>query len=443
MCSKLQEELQLWRSRHTFVEDEINRRGIVEGEDDAVQRKAKVATMSIPTTGMEANDEEDDNQTYEGDEGDDEEVKDEEEDEEDEAEDEAEEEAEDEAEDEADEEEEEDAEEEADAEDRYEVGVDDITPVSTKSKLFETEVQALEFSQSLNKKGSAPSYTPVAYDRPRTVKMHMTDVYVILTKHKIGLTAEERLVVTYALSTVDGRGAILVCKFPEHRNHMYKFQLASMDVGQRFASSVINSCSHLINREQKEMTRVCFPIGIANSAREEIEVGAPYKPDSSLVSAGFRRFMDKSLVPYVQRLVWKDLQYAFFPTHAGEDFEHFYVLLVDFVKKEKTILNSLSCREDFESKRWYKPSGTRLMQYARTFFLDTVGVDIKSFMWKVVAAPVQPDINSCGLYTVRFMELYIGRFTAEHKHQFDDTTFLDTDRLRYMSRLLLSEANEL
>ncbi|CAN1326238.1 hypothetical protein LINPERPRIM_LOCUS33750 [Linum perenne] len=83
------------------------------------------------------------------------------------------------------------------------------------------------------------------------------------------------------------------------------------------------------------------------------------------------------------------------------------------------------------------------MQYARTFFLDTVGVDIKSFKWKVVAAPVQQDINSCGLYTLRFMELYIGRFTAEHKHQFDDTTFMDTDRLRYMSRLLLSEANEL
>ncbi|CAN1798565.1 hypothetical protein LINPERHAP1_LOCUS21775, partial [Linum perenne] len=107
---------------------------------------------------------------------------------------------------------------------------------------------------------------------------------------------------------------------------------------------------------------------------------------------------------------------AFFPTNAGEDFEHFYVFLVDFVKKEKAILNSLPCREDFESKRWYKPSGTRLMQYARTFFLDIVGVDIKSFTCKVVAAPVQKDINICVLYTVRFMELYIGRFIAEHKH---------------------------
>ncbi|CAN1320333.1 hypothetical protein LINPERPRIM_LOCUS31649 [Linum perenne] len=67
------------------------------------------------------------------------------------------------------------------------------------------------------------------------------------------------------------------------------------------------------------------------------------------------------------------------------------------MKKEKAILNSLPCRDDFESKRWYKPYGTRLMQYARTFFLDTVGVDIKSFTWKVVAVPVQKDINSCGL----------------------------------------------
>ncbi|CAN1852711.1 hypothetical protein LINPERHAP1_LOCUS40734 [Linum perenne] len=149
------------------------------------------------------------------------------------------------------------------------------------------------------------------------------------------------------------------------------------------------------------------------------------------------------VVVHIHDKYYTYLVQAFFPTHAGEDFEHFYVFLVDFVKKEKAILNSLPCREDFESKKWYKPSGTRLMQYARTFFLDTVGVDIKSFKWKVVAAPVQQDINSCGLYTVRFMELYIGRFTAEHKNQFDDRTFMDTDRLRYMSQLLLSEANEL
>ncbi|CAN1294463.1 hypothetical protein LINPERPRIM_LOCUS22469, partial [Linum perenne] len=149
------------------------------------------------------------------------------------------------------------------------------------------------------------------------------------------------------------------------------------------------------------------------------------------------------VVVHIHDKYYPHIVQGFFPTHTGEDFEHFYVFLVDFVKKEKAILNSLICREDFELKRWYKPSGTRLMQYARTFFLDTVGVDIKSFTLKVEVAPVQKDINSCGLYTVRFMELYIERFTAEHKQQFDDTTFMDTDRLRYMSRLLLFEANEL
>ncbi|CAN1762252.1 hypothetical protein LINPERHAP1_LOCUS8280 [Linum perenne] len=77
-------------------------------------------------------------------------------------------------------------------------------------------------------------------------------------------------------------------------------------------------------------------------------------------------------------------------------------------------MNILPCRDDFESKMWYKPSRTRLMQYVRIFFCDTVGVDIKSFTWKVVAAPEQKDVNNCGLYTVQFMELYIGRFTAEY-----------------------------
>ncbi|CAN1261754.1 hypothetical protein LINPERPRIM_LOCUS10984, partial [Linum perenne] len=134
---------------------------------------------------------------------------------------------------------------------------------------------------------------------------------------------------------------------------------------------------------------------------------------------------------------------AFLPIHGGHDFEHFYVWLVDFEKHEKVILNSIPCRNEFLRKPYYKDTGTRLMQYLRDVFIERKGVDIKDFTWKVLAAPEQSDTTSCGLYAIRFMELYIGRFTEQHRQQFSDVNDMNTVRLKYASRLLLSEDNEL
>ncbi|CAN1334331.1 hypothetical protein LINPERPRIM_LOCUS36365 [Linum perenne] len=83
------------------------------------------------------------------------------------------------------------------------------------------------------------------------------------------------------------------------------------------------------------------------------------------------------------------------------------------------------------------------MQYLRDVFNERKGFDIKDFAWKVLSAPEQPDMTRCGLYAVRFIELYIGLFTKEHRQQLSDTNAMNTDRLKYASRLLLSEDNEL
>ncbi|CAN1225086.1 hypothetical protein LINPERPRIM_LOCUS2415 [Linum perenne] len=100
---------------------------------------------------------------------------------------------------------------------------------------------------------------------------------------------------------------------------------------------------------------------------------------------------------------------------GGTNSSTFYVWLVDFEKHEKVILNSIPCRDDFLRKPYYKDTGTRLMQYLRDVFTARKGFDINDFTWKVLSAPEQPDTTSRGLYAVRFMELYIVRFTEEHR----------------------------
>ncbi|CAN1292002.1 hypothetical protein LINPERPRIM_LOCUS21381, partial [Linum perenne] len=130
----------------------------------------------------------------------------------------------------------------------------------------------------------------------------------------------------------------------------------------------------------------------------------------------------------------------FSPIHGGKDYEHFYVFGVDFEKREKFILNTLPCGEDFEKDLVFKLTGTRLMTYARPLLLAKVGVDISSFPWKVPSTPVQLDINSCGLYVARFMKHYIGRFKDEGNWQQVDVMKLEW--LRYLCRLVKDKWNK-
>ncbi|CAN1223473.1 hypothetical protein LINPERPRIM_LOCUS2085 [Linum perenne] len=74
------------------------------------------------------------------------------------------------------------------------------------------------------------------------------------------------------------------------------------------------------------------------------------------------------------------------------------------------------------------------MAYARPLLFAKVGVDITPFSWKFPSTPVQPDINSCGLYVARFMEHYNGRFKNEGNwHQVD---VMKLEWLRYLCPLV-------
>ncbi|CAN1221137.1 hypothetical protein LINGRAPRIM_LOCUS179, partial [Linum grandiflorum] len=121
-----------------------------------------------------------------------------------------------------------------------------------------------------------------------------------------------------------------------------------------------------------------------------------------------------------------DLEYVFFPAFGGT-FRHFYVFGIDFLNKEKFCLNSMTCSEDFHTAPYYKQTGTRLMAYAKMVIQDMGGMDIGELSCKVSSAPEQPDLVSCGLYALRFMEHYQGRFTTDQKQQWAQPNVMRAD----------------
>ncbi|CAN1841748.1 hypothetical protein LINPERHAP1_LOCUS36593, partial [Linum perenne] len=82
-----------------------------------------------------------------------------------------------------------------------------------------------------------------------------------------------------------------------------------------------------------------------------------------------KEYRNPDNVPYLKGKSWTNMKYVFFPIHGGNDYEHFYVFGVDFEKREKFILNSLPCGKSFEKDLVFKPTGTRLMTYARPLLL--------------------------------------------------------------------------
>ncbi|CAN1185005.1 hypothetical protein LINPERPRIM_LOCUS39230, partial [Linum perenne] len=239
------------------------------------------------------------------------------------------------------------------------INLDD--PTTDKPELHVmTQKMADSFVVKSEKKGSfSVGRTPVNFGRARNQKSEKA-LYILPHKQKIALTAEERCVVTYAMSAPDQREGVQVCQFPEHGTSVFKMHIASMAPGKCFASTIIDAISHMLNREQKSITRLCFSIAVA--VRSHIELA-----------------LNDSYVPYMKNVNWNDITYAFFPIHGGHDFEHFYVWLVDFEKHEKVILNSIPCRNEFLRKPYYKDTGTRLMQYLRDVFIERKGLDIKDF----------------------------------------------------------------
>ncbi|CAN1285618.1 hmu [Linum perenne] len=241
------------------------------------------------------------------------------------------------------------------------------------------------------------SYTPVVYERPKTGSKVIGSPYVLEKRLQKQLTVDENILVNYVLREDDKVGE-LICIFPEKGNSLVRMQASTLAYNEWFCSSVVNAIAHYLNRQHMErldnITRMCFPLAVA----------------------------------------------VFFPIYGGKDYEHFYVFGVDFEKREKFILNSLPCRKSFEKDLLFKPTGTRLMTYARPLLLAEVGVDISPFPWKVPSTPVQPDVNSCGLYVARFMEHYIGRIKDDGNWQ--EVEVMKLERLRYLCRLVKDKWNK-
>ncbi|CAN0898980.1 hypothetical protein LINGRAHAP2_LOCUS20013, partial [Linum grandiflorum] len=144
---------------------------------------------------------------------------------------------------------------------------------------------------------------------------------------------------------------------------------------KHISSYCIDACAHLLNKENLErnnnqLTKLCFSTRIADVSRVEVEEGIPFSLNKSRAPAMTTEFLAEK---YFDGADWTGLKFVFFPTHGGKDFQHFYVFGVDLEREEKFILNSFACAKTFEKDEKYKPAGTRIMQYARSKLVHKVG----------------------------------------------------------------------
>ncbi|CAN1801198.1 hypothetical protein LINPERHAP1_LOCUS22862, partial [Linum perenne] len=130
------------------------------------------------------------------------------------------------------------------------INLDD--PTTDKPELHVmTQEMADSFVVKSEKKGSfSVGRTPVNFGRARNQKSEMKALYILPHKQKIALTAEERCVVTYAMSAPDQREGVQVCQFPEHGTSVFKMNIASMAPGKCFASTIIDAISHMLRTEE-------------------------------------------------------------------------------------------------------------------------------------------------------------------------------------------------
>ncbi|CAN1153261.1 hypothetical protein LINPERPRIM_LOCUS14584, partial [Linum perenne] len=106
---------------------------------------------------------------------------------------------------------------------------------------------------------------------------------------------------------------------------------------------------------------------------------------------------------------------VFFPVYEGRTLQHFYVFVIDLRNKQRIVLNSVECDNNFDTVPQYKATFTRLAKYLQPFLLEHYKMDISNYHQRVFDAPRQSDILSCGMFTLYFMEHFVGRFSPEHR----------------------------
>ncbi|CAN1249473.1 hypothetical protein LINPERPRIM_LOCUS7152 [Linum perenne] len=131
----------------------------------------------------------------------------------------------------------------------------------------------------------------------------------------------------------------------------------------------------------------------------------------------------------------------FFPIHGG-DYSHFYVFVIDFKRKQKTVLNSIDCRREFDANPRYKQTFRRLVEYVNIFCMLARSANVLDFESRVMDAPQQPDTYSCGLFVLYFMEHYDGAFTPVQRALWGSVGELSRARRHCVNRLVTDENNK-
>ncbi|CAN1811827.1 hypothetical protein LINPERHAP1_LOCUS26345 [Linum perenne] len=131
----------------------------------------------------------------------------------------------------------------------------------------------------------------------------------------------------------------------------------------------------------------------------------------------------------------------FFPVHGG-DYSHFYVFVIDFKRKQKTVLNSIDCSREFDAHPRYKQTFRRLVEYVNVFCMLARAANVLNFEWRVMDAPQQPDTYCCGLFMLYFMEHYDGAFTPVKRALWGSVGELSRARRHCVNRLVTDENNQ-
>ncbi|CAN1177977.1 hypothetical protein LINPERHAP2_LOCUS33419 [Linum perenne] len=206
--------------------------------------------------------------------------------------------------------------------------------------------------------------TPVLYDTPMPkMKPKIPNEYCYRRKSPNELTVEQMQLVDWILHQ-DRPGNFVVCDFSEAGNKVHFLDMETLRPRRDISTVIIQAFSHLFNRQSitsdgRHIKRFCFPFELTTFVREEVEAKRQHTPlVAERFDVLFKKALDPKNVPYLSGVKWDEVDYLFFPIHGG-DYSHFYVFVINFKRKQKTVLNSIDCRREFDANPRYKQTFRR------------------------------------------------------------------------------------
>ncbi|CAN1783222.1 hypothetical protein LINPERHAP1_LOCUS16211 [Linum perenne] len=154
-------------------------------------------------------------------------------------------------------------------------------------------------------------------------------------------------------SKEEGDKGAIVCRFPEAGNIVSSFQFVTFKSRYYMNIQIIDSYSHLFNRENRKkmghFTRFCFPSKLTEYVLVEVEGGEPHTVTSELkFQEMLLNAIDVNKVPYRFGHAFDKCELLFFPIHGGEMYKHFYLFVLDMKRHRKVVLNSMPCAKEFD-----------------------------------------------------------------------------------------------